>query len=96
MGGDEFVVLLPGLEPADVHMKVAQFREALDQASRDLFSENLLTVSIGVASFPSDGTDAEQLLAEADRRMYKEKRARKQRQQTPESVWSSNLTATVQ
>ena len=77
-------------------MKVAQFREALDQASRDLFSENLLTVSIGVASFPSDGTDAEQLLAEADRRMYKEKRARKQRQQTPESVWSSNLTATVQ
>ena len=96
MGGDEFVVLLPGMEPADVHMKLAQIREALDQASRDLFSENLLTVSIGVASFPSDGTDAEQLLAEADRRMYKEKRARKQRQQTPESVWSSNLTATVQ
>jgi len=96
MGGDEFVVLLPGLEPADVHMKVAQFREALDQASRDLFSENLLTVSIGVASFPSDGTDAEQLLAEADRRMYKEKRARKQRPQAPDSVWSSNVTATVQ
>jgi hypothetical protein len=27
--------------------------------------------------FPNDGTDAEQLLAEADRRMYKGKRQRK-------------------
>ena len=43
----------------------------------DLFHEDLLTVSIGVAHFPIDGTDAEQLLAEADRRMYKEKHTHK-------------------
>jgi GGDEF domain-containing protein len=36
-----------------------------------------LTVSIGIATFPHDGHDAEELLAEADRRMYTDKRARK-------------------
>ena len=37
----------------------------------------MLTASIGVAHFLLDGNDAEQLLAEADRRMYKEKRTRR-------------------
>ena len=47
---------------------------------RELFSGgDLLTASIGVAHFPVDGTDAEQLLAEADRRMYKEKSAHRRR-----------------
>jgi hypothetical protein len=32
-----------------------------------------------MAHYPNDGNDAEQLLAEADRRMYKEKRLAKQR-----------------
>ena len=36
-----------------------------------------LSISVGIANFPEDGTDAEQLLAEADRRMYKGKRLRK-------------------
>ena len=40
-------------------------------------TKSLLTISIGVAHFPIDGTDAEQLLAEADRRMYKEKHSHK-------------------
>ncbi len=34
-------------------------------------------MSVGVATYPDDGTDAEDLLAEADRRMYKSKRQRK-------------------
>ena len=48
------------------------------QACYNLFAERLLTASIGVANYPGDGSDAEQLLAEADRRMYKQKRDRKQ------------------
>jgi GGDEF domain-containing protein len=36
-----------------------------------------LSMSVGVATFPDDGSDAEDLLAEADRRMYKSKRLRK-------------------
>ncbi len=77
MGGDEFVVLLPGVRPDDTEGKARHFREMVARVGRDLFQEDLLTVSIGVAHFPIDGTDAEQLLAEADRRMYKEKRSQK-------------------
>ena len=36
-----------------------------------------LSLSVGVATYPEDGADAEELLAEADRRMYKSKRMRK-------------------
>jgi diguanylate cyclase (GGDEF)-like protein/putative nucleotidyltransferase with HDIG domain len=77
MGGDEFVVLLPGVKPTDVDGKIMQFREVVAQVCRDLFHEDLLTISIGVAHFLIDGNDAEQLLAEADRRMYKEKHSHK-------------------
>ncbi len=34
-------------------------------------------LSIGAAHYPDDGADADRLLAEADRRMYKAKRDRK-------------------
>jgi len=77
MGGDEFVVLLPGVKPTDVDTKIMQFREVVTQVCRDLFHEDLLSISIGVAHFLIDGNDAEQLLAEADRRMYKEKHTHK-------------------
>jgi len=78
MSGDEFVVLMPGLAPSDAPFKTQQLQGVVAQICQSLFSENLLSASFGVAHFPVDGGDAEQLLAEADRRMYKEKRARKQ------------------
>jgi len=37
----------------------------------------VVALSVGEACYPDDGTDAEQLLAEADRRMYKSKRLNK-------------------
>jgi diguanylate cyclase (GGDEF)-like protein/putative nucleotidyltransferase with HDIG domain len=78
MGGDEFVILLPGARPADGENKAQHIKSVVAQVCRDQFAEKILTASVGVAHFPVDGSDAEQLLAEADRRMYKEKRARKQ------------------
>jgi diguanylate cyclase (GGDEF)-like protein len=95
MGGDEFVVLLPGVRPADVEGKTAQFREVVELVCRGLFRESLLSISIGVAHFMIDGNDAEQLLAEADRRMYKEKQTRKPARISMESVRNDWL-ATIQ
>jgi hypothetical protein len=43
------------------------------QAGSEVCGEELLSLSVGRAVFPDDGTDAEELLAEADRRMYMEK-----------------------
>ncbi len=60
---------------------------------RDLFAEKLLTASVGVANFPVDGSDAEQLLAEADRRMYK-KNARASKGQGCRTIKMVLLTAT--
>jgi len=97
MGGDEFVVLLPGVKPADVDIKVAQFREVVAQIGKNLFHEEFLSISIGVAHFLIDGNDAEQLLAEADRRMYKEKRTHKPALASREATWINNdWVSTVQ
>src|SRR5262249_39342378 len=82
MGGDEFVILLPGAEPDDAAVKMADFRDVVRDVGRQMFQGNLLTVSIGIANFPADGADAEELLAEADRRMYKQKRAQKRVSET--------------
>jgi GGDEF domain-containing protein len=62
---------------------------------QNLFAEKLLTVSTGVAHYPTDGTDAEQLLAEADRRMYKQKRDRKQSLSERKRTWDTGFTVTT-
>ena len=73
MGGDEFVVLLPG-HPADaVQAKVEQLSEIATEAGKLHCGENLLAMSVGAAVFLKDGSDAEQLLASADRAMYQAK-----------------------
>lgn len=74
-GGDEFVVLLPGARPEEIETRVSQYRTVLAGICRDRFAGELLTLSTGIASFPADGTDAEAILSEADRRMYAEKTA---------------------
>ena len=95
MGGDEFVVLLPGVQPFDAGLKVAQFRDVVREIGESLFSGDVLTVSVGAAHFPIDGADAEQLLAEADRRMYAEKRTQKRPTATAEPAWRSEWATTV-
>jgi diguanylate cyclase (GGDEF)-like protein/putative nucleotidyltransferase with HDIG domain len=94
MGGDEFVVLLPGAEPDDAAVKMADFRDVVKEIGRQMFQGNLLTVSIGVANFPGDGADAEELLAEADRRMYKQKRAQKRQADAP--AWKTEWASMIQ
>jgi diguanylate cyclase (GGDEF)-like protein/putative nucleotidyltransferase with HDIG domain len=98
MGGDEFVVLLPGARPVDAENAAERFQQVVAQTCHDLFNEKLLTASIGVANFPGDGSDAEQLLAEADRRMYKQKQDRKEAPATAKrhKLWETSWTATVQ
>lgn len=73
MGGDEFVILLPGASPHAMEARTEQLRGVVSHVCREMFSGETLTASVGAAHFPHDGTDAEQILSEADRRMYKEK-----------------------
>ena len=72
MGGDEFVMVLPGLDPAKVDRKVEGLRLRVSK----IRNEPLLTLSVGQAFYPQDGDNVERLLAAADVKMYKDKQAR--------------------
>jgi diguanylate cyclase (GGDEF)-like protein/putative nucleotidyltransferase with HDIG domain len=73
MGGDEFVVVAPGLTVEAATARSHQLKQMAQQAGQEVCGEDLLSLSIGHAVYPEDGADAEALLAEADRRMYLEK-----------------------
>jgi len=73
MGGDEFVVVAPGLAADAAAKKSEQMEILAQQAGAEVCGEEILSLSVGRAVYPEDGKDAEQLLAEADRRMYLEK-----------------------
>ncbi|HXB22962.1 MAG TPA: HD domain-containing phosphohydrolase [Candidatus Solibacter sp.] len=73
MGGDEFVIVAPGLSVSAAQARGVCLSELARSAGREVCNEDILALSVGCAVFPDDGADAEKLLAEADRRMYLEK-----------------------
>jgi diguanylate cyclase (GGDEF)-like protein/putative nucleotidyltransferase with HDIG domain len=77
MGGDEFVLVLPGLRPPDLGEKVKALERVVIEAGVTVCGERLLNISVGAAFCPDHGNDAEGLLAEADRRMYLTKQEHK-------------------
>src|SRR5216683_408378 len=70
MGGDEFVIVAPGLKPEAMMQKAERLNQLAAEIGRQICGEDLLGLSVGTAYCPEDGIDAERLLAEADRRMY--------------------------
>ena len=73
MGGDEFVVIAPGLTAEAASRKAEQMRELAQRAGKEICNEDILSLSVGKAVYPEDGLDAEKLLSEADKRMYLQK-----------------------
>jgi diguanylate cyclase (GGDEF)-like protein/putative nucleotidyltransferase with HDIG domain len=77
MGGDEFVLLLLGNDQSRIKDRIEQL-SLIDWPAGPLDNPTeRVSISVGAAVFPQDGSDADQLLAEADRRMYKAKQAHK-------------------
>ena len=70
MGGDEFVIVAPNMTPDAVREKTILLNALAQQAGRQVCGEDLLSLSLGAAFYPQDGSDVEKLLAEADRKMY--------------------------
>jgi len=69
MGGDEFVLVLPGVGRKLVTERVTELCAKIKESSE----RSPISMSVGAAFYPEDAENAEQLLAEADRRMYKDK-----------------------
>ena len=76
-GGEEFVILLPGADKAPAFNVAESIRARIDNYSFSHGTElygNDLTVSIGVATYPVDGTTKRDLLYAADMACYRGKR----------------------
>ncbi len=68
-GGEEFSVVLPGLDGEALVRSGEELRRAIAGLGGDI----AVTVSIGVASVPADGTDRDTLVAAADAALYRAK-----------------------
>lgn len=78
LGGDEFVVLMTNLrDAADARVGADKLHAALNQPFELRGKPYSLRASIGIAIFPDDGEQAQQLLKHADAAMYETKRMTK-------------------
>lgn len=73
-GGDEFTLLIPRIDHIEDAAKIAQkiletLKIPFTLGDRELF----VTTSIGISVFPSDGSDPETLVRNADTAMYRAK-----------------------
>ena len=70
LGGDEFVFVFPELDKSSVEEMKPRLQLAVEEAGRSICEAQVVSASIGCAFYPGDGSTAEELLSEADRRMY--------------------------
>lgn len=77
VGGDEFAIILPTIDTA---AGLEQFAQRLKLAIREPYEvqgrDTCLNASIGMALFPEDARDMDDLIRVADLRMYEEKSQR--------------------
>jgi diguanylate cyclase (GGDEF)-like protein len=81
MGGEEFVLLLPGADRAAAVHVAEKIRRGLHRLRVD-GSERPITASFGIATYPDDGQDAETLARVADRALYSAKNRGRDRIET--------------
>lgn len=84
LGGDEFVVVLEGLATAQAYDQAEIVLNTLHKAVESSFPVNtvasaMVGMTLGLAFYPMDGTDAEHLLKYADLAMYHAKKNKQTR-----------------
>lgn len=97
-GGDEFVALLPETDPTGGWVLAEKIRLSIAALTIPGMSSSP-TVSVGVVSFPRDGTTVDALMIKADQAMYVSKRAGRNRVAGPMSeqgeavpVWQAEVS----
>ncbi len=70
VGGDEFVVALVEQDTAGADRFAKRLRARIRVARAQLGLVSPWDVTVGTAAFPADGSDASELIAAADRRLY--------------------------
>ncbi|RUM37686.1 MAG: hypothetical protein DSY57_03655, partial [Desulfobulbus sp.] len=79
-GGDEFVIALPEIADSDMACRVAKkICRVIQDAIVDPYKDCGLTMSIGIAMYPDNGTNPDNLIRQADMGMYLAKQKGKNR-----------------
>ena len=70
VGGDEFAVLLPGIPLEQAFLRAEKLRADMNVAIKKAVPERRCTASIGVANFPRDAKNADELARKAGLALY--------------------------
>ncbi len=75
-GGEEFLLILPEVDPAGVSDRMETLRQSIEKLSLSLDGAALpsISASIGISIFPQHGKDPQHLIKMADEAMYRAKR----------------------
>jgi diguanylate cyclase (GGDEF)-like protein/putative nucleotidyltransferase with HDIG domain len=77
VGGDEFMVVFGGADTAELAGRVASLDWKVREAGREMFGDETIGISVGLACFPEHGADVDSLVAYAEQDVERAKRARK-------------------
>ena len=76
-GGDEFAILFPNMEREQAFLKLEHIRAEIEQKMEyqhgDYIVQRQLFTSIGVAAYPIDGADSNELFRKVDAALYRAK-----------------------
>lgn len=85
-GGEEFIILLPETDSISGYKVAEKIRKLVD--SSKLLGEDMdLTISLGIATYPDDGANEEELIEKADQALYYSKNNGRNRS----TSWDDNL-----
>jgi diguanylate cyclase (GGDEF)-like protein len=76
-GGDEFVVILPQTTREGAHVLAERVKQSVESTAFPLVPPGVITVSLGVATYPENGFTAGELLEAADIGCYAAKQSGK-------------------
>ncbi len=73
-GGEEFLVLLPGLASDQAYNRAEDLRKRFEQATRDAeFLYTQVTISVGISNYPVDADNTRELFRISDKALYQAK-----------------------
>lgn len=94
VGGDEFIILLPDTGSDDLlHALIDRLRSSMCSPFAYGNKRLSLQISVGWATFPDEGGDLDQLVINADAKMYEQKRTSKIE---PENPAANNTEASLE
>ncbi len=98
-GGEEFVVLYPGIRPEEVYRRANLIRETIENEfllSKDI--REFLTVTVGISNYDINGSTLEELITKADNAVHQGKQSGRNKTMVynEDNEFSTNANSQVQ